>query len=146
MKCKAMAVTPVCITLASGKKVNAVAHYEYGENASGEILKANTRFTDASGDNVYVYGTDFKVVNVGGCCDGIDTTLTEVHGTGNIPAGFKSVTITNADDATTINGGHPIGPDTVVSISFGTDRSSCVNELLPAYVLSGGSPQWIGHK
>lgn len=74
--------------------------------------------------------------------------LEQGAGAGVIPAGLKSVTIYNFDATpTTINGGpFEIGPDSVGSISFGTDRGNSVNELLPEYTLAGGDPYWIGHR
>ena len=79
--------------------------------------------------------------------DETDIELVVESGTGNIPAGFKSVTINNLTEVTTINGGFQLGTGTRLdSISFSTDRGNDQNETLPAYTLSGGTWQWIGHK
>lgn len=65
----------------------------------------------------------------------------------NIPAGFKSVTINSTSGVTVLNGNFELGEGRVVSsISFGTDRGNYINELLPAYTLSGGTWQWVGHR
>lgn len=78
-------------------------------------------------------------------CKDEDTPLIEESGTGNIPAGFKSVTINNISGDTTINGGFVLGSGRRLnSISYGTDRGNCVNELLPAYTITGGTWQWTG--
>lgn len=78
-------------------------------------------------------------------CPELAQPLVEVSGTGNIPAGLKSVTINNLTGVTIINGGFEIGNDRrPESISFGTDRSGCSNETLPAFNLSGGTWQWTG--
>lgn len=76
----------------------------------------------------------------------VDLPLTVVSGTGNVPAGLRSVTISNLTGTTTINGGFGIGDDHALSaISFGTNRGNQINELLPAYTLAGGTWEWIGH-
>ena len=84
----------------------------------------------------------------GSSCEDVDTPLTTVTGVNNnVPAGFKSVTIDNLGGTTTINGSFQLGAGRRVgSISFSTDRGNCVNELLPAYTLAGGTWQWIGHR
>jgi len=80
------------------------------------------------------------------CEDNVEQlTLTQGTNT-SIPAGLKSVTINNLSGITTINNGFTLGTGRRVdSISFSTDRGNCVNETLPAYTLSGGTWQWIGH-
>ena len=93
-------------------------------------------------------GGNVTVDNFPDQCEDNDTPLTTVTGSNNsIPAGFKSVTINNINGTTTINGGFALGAGRRIdSISFGTDRGNCVNELLPAYTLTGGTWQWIGHR
>jgi len=128
-----------------------VIHYTYGIDASGSQILEATRYTDSDGVVLTIPAID--TVIPGSCssgssssCDDNDTTLASQSGTGNIPAGFKSVTINNLSGITTINGGFELGtgrrPN---SISFGGDRGNCVNELLPAYTITGGTHQWIGH-
>lgn len=84
-------------------------------------------------------------------CEDNDKTLAMdsagiITGAGAIPAGFKSVTINSISGINTIDGNFEIGTGRRVdSISFGTDRGNCVNELLPAIAITGtGRWQWIG--
>lgn len=91
--------------------------------------------------------TAVESTDSGSSCEDIDTPLTVQTGVNsNVPAGFKSVTINNLTGITTLNGQFQLGTGRRVdSISFSTDRGNCVNETLPAYTLSGGTWQWIGH-
>lgn len=117
----------------------------FSETVSLCELTCNSSNTSGAGDG----GTASNVTvdNFPDQCPEIDLTLSVQTGNGNIPAGFKSVTINNLSGITTINGGFELGTGRRVdSISFGTDRSNCTNELLPAYtIVSTGSHQWIGH-
>lgn len=94
--------------------------------------------------------TNFSDPNCTNCSNYESTDLSLIDDAGvntNVPAGFKSVTINNITGTTTINGGFALGAGRRVNtISFGTDRSNCINEVLPAYTLSGGTWQWIGHR
>lgn len=69
-----------------------------------------------------------------------------VQGVGtSIPAGLKTVTINNLGGNTTINGGFTLGNGRRVnSISFDATNHSCINGVLPAMTLAGGTWQWIG--
>lgn len=75
-------------------------------------------------------------------CTDTDTPLTQVSGTGNVPAGLKSVTIKSTAGGTLVDGVYPLNINE--SISFGTDRGNCINELLPAIALTGGARVWVG--
>lgn len=114
----------------------------------GDLVSLCKLECNNSGGDEESTGGNVTVDNFPDECPEIDLTLTTQTGTGNIPAGFKSVTINNITGITTINGGFQLGTGRRVdSISFGTDRSNCTNELLPAYtVVSTGSHQWIGHR
>ena len=75
----------------------------------------------------------------------VDQTHVLVSGTGNVPAGLKTVTINNITGITTINGGFALGNGRrVTSISFDATELSEVRGLLPAYTLAGGTFQWVG--
>ena len=77
--------------------------------------------------------------------DEIDTPLTIVTGTGDVPAGFKSVTINNITGITIVAWGYELGDGRRDnSISFWTERWNNINELLPAITATGGTFQWIG--
>lgn len=77
-------------------------------------------------------------------CKDVDTPLTLVQGANtSVPAGMKSVTIYSTSGTTTIDGVYRLGGGRLPrSQSYGTDRGNCVNELLPAYAISGGTWQW----
>jgi|GEM_PF-6150043 len=78
-------------------------------------------------------------------CDKAPVTHVLVQGTGNVPAGLKSVTINNISGITTINGVFQLGTGRRVdSISYNATESDCVTGLLPAYTLTGGARQWTG--
>lgn len=75
----------------------------------------------------------------------VDQTHVLVSGTGNVPAGLKTVTINNITGITTINGGFELGNGRrVTSISFDATELSEVRGLLPSYTLAGGTFQWVG--
>ena len=75
-----------------------------------------------------------------------DQTHVYVSGTGNVPAGLKTVTINNITGTTLINGGpFALGQGRRVdSISFDATEIDRARGLLPAFTLSGGTWQWIG--
>jgi len=90
-------------------------------------------------------GSDSETPSTPASTTDVDVALTEVGGTGNVPAGLRSVTINNITGITTINGGFEIGDGRRVdAISYGTERGNGTNETLPAYTLSGGTWQWTG--
>ena len=74
-----------------------------------------------------------------------EETLSIENGTGNIPAGLKTVTINNITGTTTIAGGFELGAGRRVdAISLDATNHPCINGVLPAIALSGGTWQWIG--
>ena len=77
------------------------------------------------------------------CAD--ETTQSIETGTGNIPAGLKSVTINSITGVTTVAGGYELGSGRRSdSISLSSSDQPCINGVLPAITISGGSWQWIG--
>lgn len=75
----------------------------------------------------------------------VDQSHVEVSGTGNIPAGLKTVTISNLSGITVINGGFELGNGRrPLTISYNATELSEVRGLLPAFNLSGGTFQWTG--
>ena len=74
-----------------------------------------------------------------------EVTQTIETGTGVVPAGLKSVTINNISGTTTIAGGFELGAGRrVEAISFDSTNHSCINGVLPAITVTGGTWQWIG--
>jgi len=74
-----------------------------------------------------------------------DQTHVLVSGTGNVPAGLKTVTINNLTGTTTVNGTFQIGAGRRVdAISYNATELDRARGLLPAITLSGGSWQWTG--
>ncbi len=67
-----------------------------------------------------------------------------VHGAEDIPAGYKSVTITNLTGQTTVDGQFILGGDGPSSISYSATELPEVRGLLPAIALAGGTWQWTG--
>ena len=68
-----------------------------------------------------------------------------VSGTGNVPAGLKSVTINNITGTTTTNTGFQLGTGRRVdAISYNATELDGARGLLPAITLSGGTWQWTG--
>ena len=66
-------------------------------------------------------------------------------GDGSVPAGLKSVTINNINGTTVIAGGFELGAGRRVdSISMNATNHPCINGLLPAINITGGTWQWIG--
>ena len=70
---------------------------------------------------------------------------TIVTGTGSVPAGFRTVTINNITGLTTVAGGFVLGTGRRVdAISLDSTNHSCINGVLPAIPITGGTWQWIG--
>lgn len=79
----------------------------------------------------------------------ISSKLDQIHvlqtGTGNIPAGFKSVTINNITGTTIVAGGYELGQGRRDnSISLNATTVAPVRGILPAITITGGTFQWIG--
>ena len=135
----------------SAKKPKVVCH-------KAEVCPKSNKVTLLDGREITVDGISFSWKNPckeccgasgdsSSSCEDVETPLTTVTGTGDIPAGLKSVTINNLAGITTINGQFQLGDGRrVESISFSTDRGNCKNETLPAYTVTGGTFQWIGHR
>lgn len=147
MSCKNIEVIPCCFT---------------PNNTSLDNVSINKYIKFSNEEKVYYYATvtdpDTAInptTHLGGgtiiygqCpINKIDDTHVLINGTGNVPAGLKTVTINNLSGITSINGGFELGDGRrVTSISFDATELSDVKGLLPTYTLAGGTFQWIGLK
>ena len=74
-----------------------------------------------------------------------DQTHVLVSGTGNVPAGLKTVTINSLSGVNTLDNGFQLGNGRRAdSISFDATELNRARGLLPAITISGGTWQWVG--
>lgn len=64
---------------------------------------------------------------------------------GPIPAGFRAVEISNLTGTTTVAGGYILGDGSKVdTVALNSTNHPCINGVLPAITVAGGTFQWIG--
>lgn len=82
---------------------------------------------------------------VNSTCGSTISTATTSTGTGDIPAGFKSISIvaTSAPTEVTFSDGSVYTFDSIGEIVAQASES---NQVLPAYTLTSGTIKWIGTK
>ena len=144
MNCNDMQTEAVCLRRDNGETVSAVAHFEYGLDVNDEIVKASTRFTDATGDTVYDFA-EFVSVSVGACR--VKETCWNVEATEEVVVGDQEATwiIAGGDLEINSGGGNQGGSGPWQNAAGGLDFSTDgTNFGSFSNILGGQGNSWVG--